>query len=260
MIFHVGAFALPAHLVFESLGYFLGFRSFLWLRGRWRDPLPTETRYLVIAAAVVGAALGARILAMLQNLPSQPSLAGLATAAGGKTIVGGLLGGFMSVEWVKRALGVRIRTGDLFVLPLCIGIAIGRVGCFLAGLTDHTYGNPTRLPWGVDFGDGLSRHPTQLYEIAALALIAAWAWRARRSAGFETGDLFRGFITFYCAFRFALEVIKPEPRLALGMSAIQWTCLMAIGSQYSFARRFLRYARGTRSAAPPIEPRPRAPR
>ena len=92
----------------------------------------------------------------------------------GKTLVGGLIGGLFAVEWTKRLIGVRRRTGDLFAIPLCAGIAIGRIGCFLGGLEDGAYGVATVLPWGVDFGDGVARHPTQVYEILWMGLVAFW--------------------------------------------------------------------------------------
>ena len=87
--------------------------------------------------------------------------------------VGGLIGGLIAVEWTKRWLRVTIPTGDLLVVPLVAGIAIGRIGCFLTGLADRTYGLATGLPWGVDFGDGVLRHPTQIYEIVFLTGLAA---------------------------------------------------------------------------------------
>jgi prolipoprotein diacylglyceryltransferase len=229
VVFEVGALRLPAHQVFESLGYFLGFRTYLALRRRWGDAIVAETRLTVIAAAAVGALFGSRMLAAVEDLAAWRS-AGPAHSLlfGGRTIVGALLGGLVAVEWAKRRLGESRRTGDLFALPLCVGIAVGRIGCFLTGLADHTHGIPTALPWGVDFGDGVRRHPTQLYEIAALAGIAVWVWIARRRAALLSGDLFRGFLALYLAFRLALEWIKPAPRLYAGLSAIQVACVLGL--------------------------------
>ena len=186
----------------------------------------------MLAAAAVGALAGSNLLAWAQHFELwRANTADLTARFSGKTIVGGLLGGWLAIEWVKRLAHERRRTGDLYVLPLCVGIAIGRVGCFLAGLGDHTYGNPTTLPWGVDFGDGMRRHPAQLYEIVALMLIAAWAIAARRRIGAERlleGDAFRGFMSLYLVFRLALEAIKPEPRLVFGLSAIQLACVLGV--------------------------------
>lgn len=217
----IGPIALPAHALFESLGYLLGFQLYRRLRRTQGDAVPTATRWLIVAAAAAGALVGSRVLFWLQN-------PGLLTAPGtdpralleGKTIVGGLLGGLVAVELVKRRLGETRSTGDLFVIPLCLGMAVGRIGCFLAGLADPTYGAPTGLPWGVDLGDGVRRHPVQLYEIAALGSIALWA-ALRRGSAARTGDLFRGFMVCYLAFRFGVEFWKPNPKPYLGLSGIQ---------------------------------------
>jgi phosphatidylglycerol:prolipoprotein diacylglycerol transferase len=96
---------------------------------------------------------------------------------GGKTIVGALIFGLISVELMKRYIGVRQSTGDLYAIPLALGIAIGRIGCFLTGLSDNTYGTPTTLPWAINFGDGIPRHPTQLYEIVFLMLLIPILYR-----------------------------------------------------------------------------------
>ena len=247
VVFHVGAVAIPAHFVFESLGYLVGFRIYLALRARSHDDIPDETRWWVIAAAAIGAVLGSRLLVWIQH----PALfwahrADPAWLLGGKTIVGGLLGGLIAVETAKRMLGERRSTGDLFVIPLCAGMAIGRIGCFLAGLDDHTYGNATTLPWGVDFGDGVRRHPAQLYEIVALAGIAAWAWQAQKritSGELHRGDAFRGFLSLYLLFRFALDWIKPEPRPYAGLSGIQ---VAAIAGLLYHARDLPRLVLGNR--------------
>jgi phosphatidylglycerol---prolipoprotein diacylglyceryl transferase len=206
----------------------LGFRLFLSLRRRRGDTVAEQTRMTVLAGAAVGAVVGSKLLALVQHsavVLAHPEPVWV--LGGGKTIVGGLLGGLMGVELTKRWVGEERSTGDLFVLPLCLGMAVGRVGCFLAGLRDGTCGTETSLPWAVDFGDGVPRHPTQLYEIAALGLIAAWAWR-RQEAPARSGDLFRGFMVLYLGFRLFVDFIKPDPRAYIGLSAIQAACVCGL--------------------------------
>src|SRR5204863_3169999 len=91
-----------------------------------------------------------------------------------------------------------------------VGVAVGRIGCFFSGLDDFTYGTPTTVPWGRDFGDGVSRHPVQLYESAAMAAFAlAYVWRVLRSDRFWTTQGFYLAIGFYGLQRFAWEFLKP---------------------------------------------------
>lgn len=215
-----------AHWILEAIAYAAGFRLFLVLRKRRGDAISESTRITVIAGAAIGAALGAKLLhALLDPAATLANLGDPRLLLGGKTVVGGLLGGLAGVELVKKAVGETRSTGDLFVLPLCLAMSIGRVGCFLAGLGDHTHGVATSLAWGVDFGDGVPRHPAQLYEIAVLGAIALWA---SRRVPAQSGDLFKGFLLAYLGWRFAIEFLKPEPRLYLGLSAIQVAALVGI--------------------------------
>jgi phosphatidylglycerol:prolipoprotein diacylglycerol transferase len=233
----LGPLTLNAHQVFEFLAYLVGFRIFLLLRRRAGDVVVPPTRWWIVAAAILGGALGSRLLYWLED-PAQ-TLARLDDPAfllGGKTVVGGLIGGLIGVELTKKILGVSSRTGDLFALPLAVGIAIGRIGCFLAGLPDRTFGTETSLPWGVDFGDGIGRHPTQLYEAIFLAgLAAVLAFSARRPHA--EGNIFRLFMMAYLTFRVLVDAIKPDPRLALGLSAIQWAALLTLKYYALFFRQ-----------------------
>ncbi len=224
VIFQIRSLAIPAHAVFELLGYSIGFQCYRWTRKRQpsQDRLPLETTAWLLAGCVLGAAIGAKCLAWLESWPEywavrhNPEL-----WLGAKTIIGGLLGGWIGVEVAKRFLGIRRNTGDAFVLPLAIGIAIGRVGCFLTGLPDHTYGTPTNLPWGVDFGDGIPRHPTQLYESLFSLTCGVIVWLWGRQLPHPPGAMFRMFMLGYLSFRFLVEFIKPTWRPYLGMSALQ---------------------------------------
>jgi prolipoprotein diacylglyceryltransferase len=214
------------HPVFETLAYAAGYAVFRGARARLGDVLAEPQRWTVIASAAVGALVGSRLLGLAEQWPTvlgaiqERQFFALFFSPGGKTIVGGLLGGWLAVELVKIVLGIRNRTGDLFALPLCVGIAVGRMGCFVAGLADDTYGKPTHLPWGVNFGDGIPRHPTQIYEILFLVLLGILV---TRHAKWPDGSRFRVFLAGYLSWRFAIDFLKPQP-LVVGMNLIQWAC------------------------------------
>lgn len=238
------------HTMFEALAYAIGFRTFLWTRRRLAPTAFRHEDHLVWVAvgAIVGAALGAKLSFWLDDpLTAFADFPDLHHLLEGKSIIGALLGGLVGVELAKKIAGVDNSTGDAFVLPLTLGMCIGRIGCFLAGLGDHTYGVPTALPWGVDFGDGLPRHPTQLYEIAFL-LIQYVLLHWRREALTRPGDRFRAFMIGYLLFRLLVEFIKPVfYTYPGGLSGLQWLCVAGLAYYARDIPRILRalFARGS---------------
>jgi prolipoprotein diacylglyceryltransferase len=214
------------HPVFETLAYAVGYAVYRRSRDRRGDFLTDDRRWLIIAAASIGALLGSRLLGLLEVIPLAQLTWRNLLLPGGKTIVGGLLGGWLAVEFVKRLQHIHSRTGDLFAVPLCLGIAIGRIGCFFAGLADDTFGTPTTLPWAIDFGDGIPRHPTQLYEMLFLLLLA-FALRRYDRHPHPDGATFRLFLAAYLTWRLAIDFIKPQP-LHHGLNLIQWACLAGL--------------------------------
>jgi phosphatidylglycerol:prolipoprotein diacylglycerol transferase len=227
--FHFLGLRIHPHLVFEVLAYTGGFQLYLYLRRRAAGRLETESNLWVIAGAILGAAVGSKVLAWAESFNAVSAHWSDPRAwMSGKTIVGGLLGGWVGVEVAKWRCGVRQSTGDLMVFPLIIGMAVGRIGCFLTGLDDHTYGVATALPWGVDFGDGVRRHPTQVYEIAFLATLGLSLWVTRVFRAEGAGRTFRWFMLGYLLWRFAIEFLKPrEIRVAgASLSAIQVASLV----------------------------------
>jgi phosphatidylglycerol---prolipoprotein diacylglyceryl transferase len=214
------------HGLFEIGAYVTGVAVYSWTR-RWAgDGLPSAHRWIVTAIAAFGAAIGSRIPGAVQALAlgPMPSLSVLS----GRTIVGAILGGTFAVEIAKRALRIRRSTGDAYALPLVAAIAVGRVGCLLAGTHDETHGIPTTHGWwGIDYGDGIPRHPVQLYEIAFLLVLGAYLiWRRTRLA--YRGQLFAEFSVGYLAFRLGMDFLKPYPVVCVGLGAIQCACLAGL--------------------------------
>ncbi|MGH9774795.1 MAG: prolipoprotein diacylglyceryl transferase [Candidatus Acidiferrales bacterium] len=248
----VGSLRIHPHWVFETLAYLIAFRVYLWFRRRRGDALDGAHRWWVIAAAAVGAAAGSKFLYWLED--PQLTLHHLGDPAfllGGKTIVGALIGGLVAVEWTKQRLGITRRTGDLFALPLCVGIAIGRIGCFLTGTEDHTAGVATRLPWGVNFGDGVTRHPTQLYEIVFVLMLGGLIWWVSHKTHSE-GDLFKLFMVGYFAFRLGIDFLKPDVRVFAKMSSIQWACVLMLLYYAQDILRWLRIAKRATAQETPV--------
>lgn len=195
------------HLLFEVAGYIAGI--VIYTLARKRDPINDRDRATVLAGAALGAAIGARALVLFA----------------GKTIVGGLLGGLIGVELIKKWNGITRSTGDILAYPLMAAIAIGRIGCFLTGPIDKTAGLPTALPWGIAMGDSVRRHPVALYEIAFLIVLA---FMLRKPMRIE-GDRFRVFLSSYLVFRFFIDFLKPEPApIALRLTSIQWACILGV--------------------------------
>jgi prolipoprotein diacylglyceryltransferase len=218
----VGPWRLHPHTLLEVLAYATGVVTYLIIRAKRGDRISDANRWSVLTATIVGAAIGARLLAWFDVTAAD----GMLLSFGGKTIVGGLLGGWIGTELEKIRSGIRESTGDLYVFPLIVGIAIGRIGCFLSGLPDGTYGVATTLPWGVDLGDGVARHPTALYESLFVVVLGIALFAIERRLAH--GGMFRLFMLAYLGFRIAIDTIKPGLPVALGMTAIQWACVAGV--------------------------------
>jgi phosphatidylglycerol---prolipoprotein diacylglyceryl transferase len=228
----LGSLRLHPHPIFESVAYFITWR--LALRRFRNSSVKIPHQGVIMIGGLIGGIVGAKLLAILQHVDLlwAGDVNWIGLLIGGKTIVGALLGAVFGVEAAKKIVKVSTSTGDAFAYPLIVGTAIGRMGCFLTGLSDQTYGTATNLPWGVDFGDRIPRHPTQIYEILfllGLLLFLNYCSGERfKDRSLLPGDLFRFYMVGYLSFRWAIDFIKPDFHPLLGMSAIQVACLLGL--------------------------------
>jgi prolipoprotein diacylglyceryltransferase len=216
------------HLILEYLAFFVAFRYYVYLRKRSKDHINSNNRISIILGAAIGALIGSRLIGWLEYPFIEISEETILNLLNTKTIMGGLFGGLLGVELSKKLIGEKQSSGDLFTLPIILGIFIGRVGCFLAGTTEFTYGAQTDFLLGMDLGDGLMRHPVTLYELVFLIYLFFYLKYLKRTRSFPNGHIFSLFMINYFGFRFLIEFIKPNEFLILGLSTIQYLCILCL--------------------------------
>jgi hypothetical protein len=202
--------AIWAHYVGDVAAWLGAAAMARWQYRRW----PAQARNLSVQSEpgyfltlAICALVGAWVIGSL-------NLGGNGRIIPSHSIAGALAGGIVGVEAWKWRHGVRQSTGGAFVAPLCVGIIIGRIGCFFSGLPDRTYGTATRLPWAVDLGDGIGRHPVQLYEsLSMAAFLAIYLAALRGDRPWARRHAFHAMICVYAAQRFTWEFLKPYPTL-----------------------------------------------
>lgn len=209
---------LPIHPygVVLALAFVAGIGLGLW-NGRQLG-YSTDRIFDLAVWFLLSAMVGARALYIVLYPSQFPTIGSwFAITQGGLVFFGGFLATAVTVIGYGRWHGLSLRDlGDLIAPCLMLGHAIGRVGCFLNGCC---YGRPTDLPWGVVFprlGDGLPRHPTQLYEagfLLVLFFLAQWLFgrRVEQKWGFP-GAIWGSYTLAYSGFRFAIEYLRGDDR------------------------------------------------
>lgn len=218
---------MPIHLSFDLLALGLGVATSYWFRRTHQLSRPigvtNESHYHIYLLVIVLGLIGGGLLFGTLNL----ALSGKEGFA--KSLIGALLGAIAGAEITKYILRIKGSTGLYFVPGLVVVIIVGRIGCFAAGLPDFTYGTETDLPWAVDFGDGVGRHPVQLYESLSMAAFLGifLATFARHRTAWEQ----RGFywmVMYYAGQRFIWEYLKPYASVVGNLNLFQLISLVLV--------------------------------
>lgn len=201
-LFSIGSFKVNSYSFCIILGLVVGFIIYYYLIKK--EEQVSDNSFFILLAGLLGGILGAKIPMWIINfrviVDSFPDLTPILS---GRTVTGGLIGGTLSVIIVKRSLGESGKKGNFFAPGVALALAFGRVGCLLRGCC---YGKETIFPWGIDLGDGVHRHPTQIYEIAFMLLmfvLLIYRWNNEKP-----GVRFYVFLVSYFIFRFFEEFLR----------------------------------------------------
>lgn len=203
--------------------YLVGIVVFLVAAHRRR--VATDGMSTVMMVGVTSGLIGAKLteLVVLGWPVRIPVEAALNPQLGGRALLGGIAFGWLGVEVAKARMGIRSSTGDLFALALPAGEAVGRIGCYL---NECCYGIPSHVPWAV-WQHGTLRHPTQLYSaIVALGTFGFLIWLWPRTKVEST--LFRTYLSIFAVSRFGLEFLRWRDSTVIGLSLVQWVCLIVL--------------------------------
>jgi phosphatidylglycerol:prolipoprotein diacylglycerol transferase len=218
-----------------SMVFFLGTLLFAWfavpvINRTWSFTLylmflPSWVRWASLSSAIV-AAWGMQLKRIeALGLPYALTLVAGAAVGGfgagtlnlwlsgeagvGHSVVGALAGAILAIEIYKWRQDLRVFAGLIFVPALAVSAGVGRIGCYLAGLSHNIYGIATKLPWVHDFGEGISRHPVQFYEsISILVLLALCILLLAMRQPFFMRNGFYVLVLSWSVQRFVWEFLK----------------------------------------------------
>jgi prolipoprotein diacylglyceryltransferase len=102
------------------------------------------------------------------------------------------------------------------------------------GVYEETYGLPSSLPWAMNLGDDIPRHPVSLYEIVFLIFLWLFITSISKKYILQNGAMFKIFMLGYLSFRFLLDFIKPHYTYNFGLSTIQMVCFAGLIYYYQY--------------------------
>jgi prolipoprotein diacylglyceryltransferase len=234
-LFHVKGLPVDTHAAFIALGLATA-AVFLFLESRRRARFSPQL-VIVAIGSLAAAGISSRLGTGIRYLATEPdpTTSGLLVEAG-RSLLGGLVGAYIGVEVTKRLVGITESTGDLFAPGVALGLAVGRVGCFLT----EQLGTPTQLPWAMTMNQaGVERgllcldcgqcpscnpattfHPSFLYEIAFHAA-AFVVLRRKRDDPAWRDKLLRRYLVAYASFRFLVEFVRGNVEFLFGLTGSQ---------------------------------------
>jgi phosphatidylglycerol---prolipoprotein diacylglyceryl transferase len=211
-------FGIPSYSFMVGLGIIAGL-LYYFVDAKKRG-VKGESTIIIVAAALFFGILGAKLPLLLMNykfIGTRPDI-----WFEGKTIVGGFIGGTYGVIFIKKLLKIQLKMGNVIAPAAALGMGIGRLGCFFNGCC---YG--IQWSWGVDFGDGVLRLPTQLFE-AAFHMLAFGVLLFLKQKVTTPGILFKYYISAYLIFRFFTEFFRENQRLIEGLTLYQLLAIIGL--------------------------------
>lgn len=220
ILFEWGEFLVPAWHTFFVLGAMACFSLFQTLSKRHIPEITEKDISWLFVVSYIGGYFGARLLSIFIDQPDIKGLGSTISALfvlGPMTFYGGFILSFLAglAYALKRGLPV-LKLVDVVFIACFIGLALGRVGCFLNG-DDYGVEISSTHWWTVSFSNHpypTPRIPVQLFEAFFAALISLGCfWKfSKLKEHLTDGSLGMIAVGLYAITRFFLEYLRGDPR------------------------------------------------
>ncbi|MDO5700858.1 MAG: prolipoprotein diacylglyceryl transferase [Bowdeniella nasicola] len=238
---------VDTHATFVALG--LAVAGFVMWRESTRRALTSDHLLYTVAGALAGGALFMRLGTWLRHLDLRQNASLVEQwSYGNRSIIGGLLGAWIGVHVVKRLIGMRERTGDIYAPAVAAGMAIGRIGCLLTetpgtacpmcalgapclegrGLCGLGLVLDTATAERLGAPAGVALHASFGYEIAFHLIAFAVLWGYLRYRPIPPGETFVLYVGGYAVFRFFVEFVRGNEVVAAGLTRPQLVLAVTI--------------------------------
>ena len=200
---------------------------FTYYISKKKNPLYTPYIFDGIIYVIIASIIGCSLFYIIEHIDyySKHPLDIIMLQNGGLNIYGGLITSIITIYIYSKIKKINIpEILDICTAPFFLGMAIGRIGCFLNGCC---YGIQTKLPFGIKFPDTLyPAHPTQIYDLIMNLIFMAYIIISYDTKRYHGHVLLRG-VLMMSTFRFLIEIIRSNPRYFLGLSQAQYISITA---------------------------------
>lgn len=217
ILIHLGKFRIPTFGALMAVAMFLG--MYLAKRQGTKEGISAAKIESASMWAIISSLVGARFLYTFvehANYYWARPWEFFALQSGGLSFLGSVFFAVAGLAFFCRKEKISFwHVADLMAPSLSIGLAIGKIGCFMAGCC---FGKVCDLPWAVTFNDpetfahptGVPLHPTQLYEALAWTILFFVLIGFRRFRRVY-GEVFFLFLILFGFIRSILETLRGDP-------------------------------------------------
>ncbi|HQT90721.1 MAG TPA: prolipoprotein diacylglyceryl transferase [Candidatus Kryptobacter bacterium] len=251
VLFKLGPFSVYSYGLMMGIGFLAA--NYVAIKEFERKGLGASFANEVTILAVIFGIAGSKILSLIENWGDfLRDPVGMAFSPGGLTWYGGFVLAAVMILWAAHRKGFKFaKVADGLAPALMLGYGVARLGCHFSG--DGDYGMPTKLPWGVNYSNGIVPpsiafrdfphiedkfpggivpnntllHPTPIYEFIAGVIIFYILWKMRRNVK-QDGKLFMIYLVLAGSERLLVEFIRLNPRLLFGLSEAQLFAVVLI--------------------------------